>query len=148
MTDKPTTLQPSAACLSIIREFEGFRAKAYKCPAGVWTVGFGTTVGVTSTSTMTLAQAVSRLEAEVQAFASGVRMIAGTCTQAQFDALVSFAYNCGLTNLKRSTLLRYHLAAKHKLAQTEFLKWNKGSGKILPGLVRRRAAEAKLYGAA
>lgn len=93
-------------------------------------------------------QAVARLTTDVAAFSSGVRaMLANVATtQGQFDALVSFAYNCGLAALRGSTLLKRHTAGQYHAAQLEFQKWVKGGGKVLPGLVRRRAAEAALYG--
>ncbi len=71
--------------------------------------------------------------------------LAGKVTQAQFDAMVGFAFNCGEAALKSSTLLKKHLAGDHAGAAKEFARWNKGGGKVLPGLVKRRAAEAALY---
>lgn len=139
-------LKPSQNCLDIIREFEGLKLKAYKCPAGVWTIGYGSTgTGITAGLVWTLDQAKARLANDVETFAAGVAKVAGDCTQGQFDALVSFAYNLGLGALKSSTLLRRHLANDHKGAAVEFPRWNKAGGKVLAGLTRRRIAEAALY---
>lgn len=139
-------LKPSHNCLDIIREFEGLKLKAYKCPAGVWTIGYGSTgPGITAGLVWTLDQAKARLAKDVETFAAGVAKIAGDCTQGQFDALVSFAYNLGLGALKSSTLLRKHIANDHKSAAVEFPRWNKADGKVLAGLTRRRIAEAALY---
>lgn len=143
------TLHPSSRCLEIIKTFEGLRLKAYLCPANIPTIGFGATgPDIKLGMVWTLPQAVARLTADVTAFSTGVRaMLASvTTTQGQFDALVSFAYNCGIAALKGSTLLKRHKAGQHRAAQLEFQKWVKGGGKVLPGLVRRRAAEAALYG--
>ncbi len=139
-------LKPSPLCLDNIRHFEGLRLKAYKCPAGVWTIGYGSTgPGITAGLTWTLDQAKDRLKKDVETFAAGVAKIAGTCTQGQFDALVSFAYNVGLGALKSSTLLRKHLAGDYAGAAREFAKWNKAGGKVLAGLTTRRVAETALY---
>ena len=72
---------------------------------------------------------------------------APSCTDNQFAALVSFAYNCGRQNLKSSTLLRMHNQHDYAAAKLQFLKWTHAAGHVLPGLVRRRKAEADLYGA-
>lgn len=139
-------LKPSEHCLDNIRAFEGIKLKAYKCPAGVWTIGYGATgPGITAGLVWTLEQAKDRLAKDVATFAAGVAKIAGDCTQGQFDGLVSFAYNCGLSALKSSTLLRKHLAGDHAGAAREFARWNKAGGKVLAGLTRRRTAEAALY---
>jgi len=137
---------PSSRCVDLIRTYEGLKLKAYRCPAGIATIGYGSTgpdihIGLT----WTLDQAKARLQSDVTKFAAGVSRVAGTCTHGQFDALVSFAYNCGLANLKGSTLLKKHLTGDHVGAAAEFGKWIKGGGKVLPGLVTRRAEEAKLY---
>ncbi len=139
-------LKPSENCLDLICNFEGLRLKAYKCPAGVWTIGYGSTGnGITAGLVWTLDQAKDRLARDVATFAAGVAKIAGKCSQGQFDALVSFAYNVGLGALKSSTLLKLHLAGDHAGAARQFVRWNKADGKVLAGLTRRREAEAALY---
>jgi lysozyme len=74
--------------------------------------------------------------------------MAPVTTQSQFDALVSFAYNVGLSALNDSTLLRLHKAGDYAGAKAQFARWDKNDGKVIKGLARRRAAEAALYGAA
>ena len=139
-------MKQSPACFDLIREFEGLKLRAYRCPAGVWTIGFGTTGPDNKAGLVwTLEQAKARLETDVTKFATGVAAIAGDATQGQFDALVSFAYNCGLGALRSSTLLKRHLTGDHAGAVKEFAKWNKANKKVLAGLTRRRASEAALY---
>lgn len=144
-------LNPSNACTDLIKEFEGVRLKAYPDPA---TGGKPYTIGVGHTGpevklglVWTMAQVDAALAADLVKFTLGVRalVIKVATTQHQFDALVSFAFNCGLANLKSSTLLRKHLAGDHAGAKLEFAKWNKAAGKVMAGLTRRRAAEAALY---
>lgn len=139
-------LKPSPYCIALIKEFEGLKLKAYLCPANVWTIGFGSTgPGIGPGTVWTLKQAEERIQRDVEKFALGVARIAPKTTQGQFDALVSFAYNCGLSALQSSTLLKLHNAGDHQGAAAQFTRWNKAGGKVLAGLTRRRASEAKLY---
>lgn len=132
--------------LDLIKKFEGCELKAYKCPAGIWTIGYGHTGKVTQGQTITQKQADELLEKDVQRFVDGVkRVVKVDINQNQFDALVSFAYNCGVDALKTSTLLKYLNAKQFDKAALEFDRWNKGGGKVLPGLVNRRAAERALF---
>lgn len=139
-------MTPSSNCLAIIQEFEGLKLKAYLCPAKVWTIGFGSTgPDITRGTVWTRKQADDRLKADVERFAAGVAKIAAKTTQGQFDALVSFAYNCGLSALASSTLLKRHLAGDPAGAAAQFSRWNKVNGTVLAGLTRRRGVEAALY---
>ncbi|MBB5709694.1 lysozyme [Sphingomonas xinjiangensis] len=139
-------LSPSKECIDLIKAFEGCKLRAYTCSAGVPTLGWGATgPDIKLGMVWTQKQAADRLASDVAKFADGVAKIAGDCSQGQFDALVSFAFNCGLAALKSSTLLRKHISGDHAGAAKEFLRWNKAGGKVLAGLTRRRAAEAKLY---
>lgn len=133
-------------CTSLVKQFEGFEAKAYKCPAGVWTIGYGHTLNVRPNDVITEVQASALLEEELQDYATKVSKIVPTATQRQFDALVSFAYNLGVNALGTSTLLKKHLAGDYKGAQAEFLRWDKANGKVLAGLTKRRHQESALYG--
>lgn len=141
----------------LIKEFEALKLRAYLCPAGKPTIGYGHTAGVTAEDvrrrrTITEAEANELLEADLRTFEAGVLK---ACmlhpTQHQFDALVSFAFNVGLAALKRSSVLRHHNAGKPQQAAAAFGAWKKArvgpERKLttLPGLVRRRAAEAALY---
>jgi len=140
-------MTPSPRCVELVKRFEGFRAKPYLCPAGVATIGYGHTEGVMlSDPPITREAAAALLEKDLAVFAAGVaRMLALPVAQNQFDALVSFAYNVGLGNLQRSTLLRRVNAGDLAGAAREFAKWTKAKGVELPGLVKRRAAERALF---
>jgi lysozyme len=94
----------------------------------------------------TQAQADAWLEEEYDKFEAGVlKLVKGKATPNQLGALVSFAYNLGLGAFGSSTLLKKHLAGKYGEAKLEFARWNKEGTRVLAGLTRRRAAEAKLY---
>ena len=136
----------SSAGLSIIKEFEGFRANAYRDPVNVWTIGFGTIRGVKPGDVITRAEAERRLRQELVEYERAVeRATGGNATQPQFDALVSFAYNVGVKGMAGSTVIKRHNAGDHQAAARAFALWNKAGGKVWPGLTRRRAAEAALY---
>ena len=143
----------SSKGIELIKSFEGFYAEPYLCPANVVTIGYGTTrypngKKVTlNDSPITEAVAIEYLkdclikfERDVDAFCRD------DINQNQFDAIVSFCYNVGSSALKSSTLLKKLNVNPNdpNLAQ-EFAKWNKGGGRVLKGLVRRRKAEANLY---
>lgn len=141
------------AGLALIKQFEGCRLTAYPDPGSggdPWTIGFGATgPGIARGVVWTQAQADARLEADVAEFAGGVARVLGPAlertSQSQFDALVSFAFNCGMENLRRSTLLAKHKAGNFKGAAAEFGRWNRAAGRVLAGLTRRRSAESALY---
>lgn len=132
--------------LDLIKQFEGCRLTAYRCPADVLTIGYGHTgPDVTEGLRITPQQAEALLRGDLARFEDGVRRHAGAATQDQFDALVSFAFNVGIGALAGSTLLKRHKAGDKARAANEFLRWNKAGGIVLPGLTRRRAAERRLY---
>ena len=133
-------------CVNLVKQFEGFEANAYKCPAGVWTIGYGHTLNVHPNDVITEAQASKLLEEELQEYAAKVTKIVPTANQNQFDALVSFAYNLGVNALGTSTLLKKHLKGDYTGAQAEFLRWDKANGRVLTGLTKRRQQESTLYG--
>lgn len=142
---------PSPACAALVKRFEGCRLHAYPDPGTggkPYTVGWGATgQGIGPNTVWTQEQADERLEADLQAFSSGVSGLIGKAktSQHEFDALVSFAYNVGLGNLKTSTLLRLHMAGDKDGAANQFQKWTRASGKIMAGLITRRSNEAELY---
>ncbi|NDV11691.1 lysozyme [Crenobacter caeni] len=144
-------MTPSKACVDLIKQFEGFEPKAYRCPAGKLTIGYGHVVAPTEynlrDAALTEDQATRLLEADLGRFAPQVTaMLSGlTVRQHQFDALVSFAYNCGAGALRGSTLLRKLRAGDVAGAAEEFLRWNKAGGRELAGLTRRRNAERALF---
>ncbi len=132
--------------LALIKQFEGLRLKAYKCPAGVVTIGYGSTgphvkMGFTITET----EAEALLREDLERFERGVVAMAGKITPGQFSALVALAFNIGLGAFGTSTLLKKHLAGDYAVAAEQFSRWTRGGGRILPGLVKRRAAERALY---
>lgn len=132
--------------IDLIKRFEGLRLKAYLCPANVWTIGYGSTgPHFRQGGFITEAKAEALLRQDLARFEREVEAMAGPSTQAQYDALVSFAFNVGAQALKSSTLLKRHRAGLHGPAADQFLRWNKAGKIVLPGLTRRRAAERKLY---
>ena len=150
-------MKASKSAYVLIHTFEGCRLHADKCPAGVWTIGWGHTAGVYEGMTITREEANELLKKDVAIledhlnYALGLddagRMPNGLpISQHQFDALLSFTYNVGTGNLARSTLLRKVKAnPKDPSIRGEFSRWVYGGGKRLPGLVRRRKMEADLY---
>ena len=141
--------QINRAGLDIVKQFEGCKLKAYICPAGILTIGFGSTgPHVKPGMVITAEQADELLRSDLRRFEDYVADHCGKTTDNQFAALVSFAFNVGEGALGKSTLRKLHMAGDYAGAHAQFARWNRGGGKILPGLVKRRAAEAKLYGAA
>jgi lysozyme len=135
---------------NLIKEFEGFRATAYLCPAGIWTIGYGTTKvngkNVKQSAKVTTEEAEVLLEEDLKKFEDGVNAsVSVELTQNQFDAIISFVYNLGIGSLQKSTLLKKLNAGLTNEAADEFLKWDKAKGKRLPGLTRRRKAERELF---
>ena len=137
--------------LDLICRFEGFRGEAYRCPAGIWTIGYGHTSQagppiVGPGLTMSEAEARRVLLVDVGIFAAGVgSLLTRTLNDAQFSALVSFAFNVGLGNFKSSSVLRAVNTGDFAAVPRRLQLWVKGGGKVLPGLVKRRAAEAAMF---
>ena len=139
-------MKTSPKGIALIKEFEGLRLKAYKCPGGVWTIGYGHTAGVKAGMVITEAQAEEYLKADLIAFEKYLNDLGLAINQNQFDALISFIYNVGTGNFSSSTLLRKVKANPlDNSIMDEFLKWVYSKGRVLPGLQRRRLAEMKLY---
>ncbi len=145
-------MQVSDNCLKIIREFEGFKSKPYLCPAGIPTIGYGSTRYANGTAVklsdppITEGQADEIMHATLGQYVDAVsRYVTASINQNQFDALVDFAYNAGAQNLRTSTLLKLLNMGDYAGAAAQFDVWVNGGGKKLPGLVRRRAAERGLF---
>jgi lysozyme len=140
-------MKTNEAGLALIRQFEGCRLKAYKCPAGVWTIGYGWTHGVKPTDQWTQAQAEEMLVKGLDQYENAVQSAIGahSTTSNQFSALVSICYNIGAGNFVKSSMLRHHKAGDYAKAADAFLLWNKAGGKVLNGLIKRRQAERALY---
>jgi len=135
---------------AMIERFEGLRLEAYRCIAGILTIGYGHTgADVREGMVITEAQADDLLARDLERFETGVNALAGRCTQGQFDSLVSFSFNLGLQALLKSTLLKKHKAGDYAAAAEQFLSWNKyrKNGQLVPsaGLTARRAAERAMY---
>ena len=142
-------MKTSPKGIALIKAAEGLRLKAYPDPgtgALPWTIGYGSTSGVTKNMVITEAQAEQMLAADLVRFERAVeRLVRVPLKQGQFDALVSFTYNVGEGNFTRSTLLRKLNADDHAGAAEQFKRWVNAGGKVLPGLVKRRAAERALF---
>lgn len=131
----------------IVKQFEGCKLKAYKCPAGAWTIGYGHTgPEVTEGLVWTQAEADAALQKDMtRALNDARKLIHVGLNDRQMAAIVSFVFNLGIGNFKSSTLLKMLNAHNFAGAVNEFSKWNKGGGVVLPGLVKRREAEAALF---
>jgi len=138
--------------LALIKRFEGFSATPYICPAGWWTIGWGAIHGLDGQPVTAATPPVTEEEAETLlrrdvAVAEGavLRLITVPLSDGRFDALTSFAFNLGGGALQRSTLRRKVNREEHDDVPDEFRRWVWGGGRKLPGLVRRREAEAEMY---
>jgi len=145
-------MEVNKAGKDLIKQFEGCKLKAYKCPAGLWTISWGLTFypdgrKVKEGDVITQQQAEDYFNAVVDDFAKQVDiLVKSNVTANNFSAIVSFAYNVGIGNLKNSTLLKkVNANPKDATIPAEFRKWVRANGEVLKGLVRRRDAEAKLY---
>ena len=135
-------MRTSVAGIELIKKFEGCRLMSYKCPAGVWTIGYGHTGGVKQGQTITQSQAEQYLISDLAKFEAHVeKFYKKYCwNQNEFDAMVSFAYNIGSINQLTAFGTRSKDVVKEKIKL-----YNKAGGKVLPGLVRRRQAEYELF---
>lgn len=132
--------------IDLIKKYESCKLTAYLCPAKVWTIGYGHTQGVKQGDKITQAQADKFLADDLESFEYYVRAVVfKELNQSQFDALVSFVFNGGSGNFKKSTLLKLLNEGKFTQAALEFSKWNKADGKVLEGLTKRRESERLLF---
>ena len=146
-------IKTGSAGIDMIKHFEGFRSAPYKCPAGIPTIGYGATFYTNgkkvtmSDKSITETEAVALLKSMLVSFEKYVdSYCVDAINQNQFDALVSFCYNLGPSNLKSSTLIKKVNANPNDPAiRVEFMKWTKAGGRTLAGLVKRREAESNLY---
>lgn len=142
---------------AILRQFEGCRLVAYKCPAGYWTIGYGNRYYADGTPVqegdkIDQETANRLLDITIEKFEKQVRLLLGdtllvTLPKEAIDPLISFSFNVGVNAFAKSTLLKKIKENKLNFdaIEAEFNKWNKGGGKVLPGLVKRRKAEFQLY---
>lgn len=137
----------SSSGIALIKQFEGLRLQAYQCSAKTWTIGYGHSgKDVTSGMTITLEQAEALLLQDIARFEQAVNTrVTVPLNQNQFDALVSWCYNLGETNLASSTMLKELNLGNYAAVASEMKRWNRAGGQILLGLVSRRATEAALF---
>ena len=139
-------MKTSQKGIDIIKQFEGCRLSAYKCPANVWTIGYGHTYGVKAGQKISQKQAEEFLKKDLKSFEAAVNnYVKVSLSQSQFDALVSFSFNVGSEALRTSTLLKLLNQGKYEEAAGQLDRWVFASGKKLDGLVRRRKAEKELF---
>ena len=139
-------MKPSIYAYLLIKDFEQLQLKSYRCPAGVWTIGYGHTKGVTRNMTITLQQAEEYLRQDVSHFELELATHHLNLTQSQYDAVISLMFNIGADAFARSTLLRKLKANPNDpTIADEFRRWIYASGKPLEGLKKRREQEIKLY---
>ena len=157
-------MKVSDAAVEVIKHHEGKRNKPYSCPALLWTIGYGHVL-YPEQAKLKLEERKAYplrpehdkiwsdggidaiLRSDLTRFESGVlRLCPGAInSQAHFDALVSFSFNVGLGSLQSSTLRMKYNRGEYEAAAGEFVKWNKGGGRVLPGLTQRRLAEQALF---
>jgi len=141
----------NAAGLAVIEQYEGLRLDAYRCPAGIWTIGYGHTRGVHPGMIITQEQAQQALQDDLLTAQGTVENAVGNAatTDNQFAAMVSLCFNIGSANFRTSTVLREHCVGSYPTAGNAFLSWNEATvdGVLRPlgGLTNRRTAERALY---
>lgn len=141
-------MKPSINCINLIKTFEGYRPNAYVDSVGVVTIGYGSThwmdgkkIRLGEKITLEGAELLLHWELNKSNVIDDLSL-----TQNQYDALTSFIYNCGVNAFLKSTLFKkIKINANDIQIKNEFLKWNKGNGKVIKGLTNRRNAEAELY---
>jgi len=132
--------------IELIKHFEGCHLEAYLCPAGVPTIGYGHTRGVSMGDVIDQEAAEALLIEDLEEFEGYVdKLVEIGLRQNEFDALVSWTFNLGPANLKESTLLNRVNYGPLSDVPTQIKRWNRAGGKVLAGLVKRRAAESALW---
>lgn len=133
--------------INLIKRFEGCSLSAYKCPANVWTIGYGHTgADVTQGKRISQEEAERLLRQDLTVHCNNVsKLVKVPLNQNQFDALVSFEFNVGYGNFSKSTLLKLLNEKKYKEASEQFGRWKYAGGKVLAGLAKRREAEKELF---
>ena len=139
----------NAAGLALVRAYEGLRLEAYRDTSGVWTIGYGHTRGVVPGDSISTERAEQFLEADLTEAERAVSaLVKVPLTDNQFSALVSFVFNAGEGAFAKSTMLRKLNEGGYGLVPAYLRSWIFDNGRVLPGLVKRRAAEATLWSAA
>ena len=139
-------MKASVDAYKLIKQFEGLRLKAYLCPAGIWTIGYGHTSGVSPNSFITIQEADEYLHRDVATIEMQLNKLNLSLRECQWDAIVSFVFNVGIGNFKASTLLaKIRINPDDNSIMDEFLRWVYANGKVMRGLQKRRLTEMKLY---
>ena len=139
-------MKASIDAYELIKQFEGLRLEAYLCPAGIWTIGYGHTSGVSPNSFITIQAADEYLHRDVATIEMQLNKLNLSLRQCQWDAIVSFVFNVGIGNFKASTLLaKIRINPDDNSIMDEFLRWVYANGKVMRGLQKRRLTEMKLY---
>ena len=139
-------MKTSEEGIALIKKFEGCKLRAYLDAVDVPTIAYGRTKDVKIGDICTQQQAEDWLEEELVEYEGYVNeAVKVELTQPQFDSLVSWTYNLGPSNLNRSSMLRVLNASDYDNVPEQIMRWNKAGGRVLPGLVRRREAEAEMF---
>ena len=142
-------MKTSERGIKFVAGFEGLSLVAYPDPgtgAQPYTIGFGSTVGVQKGDTITLEEAYDLLEQDVMHAEDVVNeRVKVPLNQGEFDSLVSFVFNCGEGNFRKSTLLKLLNQMQYQQAAEQFVRWNRAGGQVMNGLTRRRQAERDLF---
>ena len=131
--------------LALIRRWEGCKLEAYQDGGGVWTIGYGRTKGVKPGDACSQGEADEWLLEDVEDHDIGPFLGDAPTRQCEYDAMTSLAFNIGLERFRNSTVLKRHKLGNRPGAGNAFLLWKYDNGKMIPGLLRRREAERKLY---
>jgi len=132
--------------ISLIKKFEGCKLESYQCAAGVWTIGYGSTQGVSNGMVITHERAESLLMEDIEVYEEEVnKAVQVDIDQCMFDSIVSWTFNLGGANLNSSTMLKVLNSKDFDNVPEQIKRWNKAGGKVNEGLIRRREAEALLF---
>ena len=132
--------------IALIKKFEGCKLESYKCSAGVWTIGYGSTKLITENMSITQEEAEKLLVKDIAVFEQEIeKVVEVPLHQHQYDALVSWTFNLGGANLNASTMLKVLNKGAYEDVPYQIKRWNKAGGKVLEGLTRRRLAESLLF---
>jgi len=143
---KASGMKISQKGVDFIKEFEGLKLKAYQDSVGVWTIGYGSTKRVHAGLQITQRQAESRLAEDIASHEGVIQQLVKVdLTQAQYDALASFVFNLGVGAFRSSTLLTELNNGKYGEAAFQLCRWCRAGSDVLPGLLRRRMAEASMF---
>ena len=139
-------METSNYAIENIKQFESCKLTAYKCPAGIWTIGYGHTKNVTSGMKITQVEANNYIKADILPIETFLKGLNVNLKQGQYDALIDFMFNLGIGSFKNSTLCKLIKAnSSDEKICAEFMKWVHGGNKVLPGLVKRRQWECEQW---